>query len=120
MVLLELDVVIDVNAATPDLDVLIGLFRQGPQSWLIQCLEGGLPVTRQPPERAAVEFFKQRSNALISFGEGEEGVVTQPGEDPALHDLHAHFCLGFVLGLVGPGREDGHLIVLGQLLVAGV
>lgn len=59
MMLVELDVVIDIDPATPDLDVLIGLFRQGTQGWLIQCLEGGLPVTREPPERAAVQLFKQ-------------------------------------------------------------
>ena len=46
--------------------------------------------------------------------------MTQPGQDPTLHDLHADLRLRFVLGLVGPGREDGHLIVLGQLLVTGV
>ncbi len=47
-------------------------------------------------------------------------MVAQPGQDPALDDLHADLGLGLVPGLVGPCRHHGELIVLGQLLVAGI
>ena len=43
--------------------------------------------------------------------------MAQAGQDPAFHHLHPHLRLGLVLGLVGPCREDGGVIVAGQLLI---
>jgi len=65
MMLMELDVVIDIDPTTPDLDVLIGVFRQCPQDWLIQLFEGFLPVARQSFERPAVQVIQQSPDALI-------------------------------------------------------
>jgi len=75
MLLLELDVVIDIDPATADLDVLIGVFGQSPQCGLVEPLEGLLPVARQPPERPAVQVVQQGPDALIQVSQGEEGVV---------------------------------------------
>jgi len=72
---LELDVVIDVDPATADLNVLIGVFGQGSQCGLIEDLEGLLPVPRKSFERPAVQVFQQDPNALIQVGQREEGVV---------------------------------------------
>ena len=47
-------------------------------------------------------------------------MVAQPGQDPALHYQHGHLGFGFIARPVGAGRQDGHLVVLGPLLVAGI
>ena len=46
--------------------------------------------------------------------------MAQAGQDPALHQQHALLGLGLVPGFTRAGRQDGHLVVLGPLLVAGV
>lgn len=74
----------------------------------------------QAVERALVEFVQQGLDALVELGKREEGLMAQAGQDPALDDLHSHLSLGFVLGLVRANWHHRHLIVLGQLLVAGV
>ena len=47
-------------------------------------------------------------------------MVAQAGQDPALHQQHALLGLGLVPGFTRAARQDGHLVVLGPLLVAGV
>ena len=47
-------------------------------------------------------------------------MVAQSGQYPALHYQHSHLGFGFIARPVGAGRQDGHLVVLGPLLVAGV
>ena len=47
-------------------------------------------------------------------------MVAQSGQDPALHYQHSHLGFGFIARPVGAGRQDGHLVVLGPLLVAGI
>ena len=47
-------------------------------------------------------------------------MVAQARQYPALNDLHTDLGLGFVLGFVGPRRQDSHLVMGCQLLVAGV
>ena len=71
-------------------------------------------------ERLAVELFEQGADAVVGLGQGEEAVVAQARQYPALDDLHADLRLGFVFGFVGACRQDGHLIMGGQLLIAGV
>ena len=71
-------------------------------------------------EGAVVKVFKQPGDTLVHLGQGEAAVVAQPGQDPALHYQHGHLGLGFIARPVGAGRQDGDLIVLGPLLVAGI
>ena len=52
--------------------------------------------------------------------QGEEPVMPQAGQDPALHQQHALLGLGLVAGFARTRRQDGHPVVLGPLLVAGV
>ena len=46
--------------------------------------------------------------------------MPQAGQDPALHQQHALLGLGLVAGFARTRRQDGHPVVLGPLLVAGV
>ena len=46
--------------------------------------------------------------------------MAQPHQDPALHHLYGAFYLRFVAGLVGPGRQNGHAVVRGELLIGGI
>ena len=87
---------------------------------MVECLECGPAAAGQLLEGAVVKVFKQPGDTLVYLGQGEAAVVAQPGQDPALHYQHSHLGFGFIARPVGAGRQDGHLIVLGPLLVAGI
>jgi hypothetical protein len=59
----------------------------------------------------------QLGDARVKGAEGEEGLVTEPRENPALGDLHGDFDLRFVPRFRRPRRQDGGAVVLGELLV---
>ncbi|MNH21910.1 hypothetical protein D3C79_817440 [compost metagenome] len=118
--LLIADVIVDIDLDRFNGDVAIGMHRQRSQRRAVQLLKRFTPVTGQLLEWALVEFVQQGPDALVELGKREEGLMAQAGQDPALDDLHTHFRLGFVLGLVRACGHHRHLIVLGQLLVAGV
>lgn len=53
--------------------------------------------------RAGIEVPYEPADGLVELGEGEEALVAQPGQDPALGDLHRDLDFGFVLGLARAG-----------------
>ncbi|MGI9305241.1 MAG: hypothetical protein ACR2RB_21430, partial [Gammaproteobacteria bacterium] len=46
--------------------------------------------------------------------------MAKASHDPALDDLHGDFGLGFVFGFIRARGHDGHLVVGGELLIAGI
>ncbi len=118
--LVVLDVVVDIDLDRLDGNKAVGLSRQGLEGRPIQLLEGLPAVAGQLLERLVVEFDQQAGDAAVELGQREEGVVAQPGQDPALDDLDGDLGFGLVLGLVGPCRHHCDPVVVGQLLVAGV
>jgi hypothetical protein len=65
-------------------------------------------------------FGEQLRDARIEGGEGEEGLVAEPGEDPALGHQHPGLDFRLVAGLGWPGGEDGGAVVLRELLVGAL
>jgi hypothetical protein len=120
VVALVLDVVVDVDLDRLDLDEAVGVARQRPEGGFVQLFEGLAAVAWQLFEGLVVEFLEQRADTLIQLSQCEEAVVAKTGEDPALDELYPDLGLGLVPGLVGPRRHHGELVMLGELLVAGV
>ncbi len=48
----------------------------------------------------------------IDLREGDEGVVPEPGQHPAFHDLHPDLHLGLILGLGSACGDDGKASML--------
>jgi hypothetical protein len=57
--------------------------------------EGAGAVAGQLLERALVQVSQQSGNRPIELAQAEEGLVAQPGQNPALHHLHRTSTLGF-------------------------
>ena len=58
--------------------------------------------------------------AAIELGEREEALVAQPGQDPALRDLHRDLNFGLVLWASRPRRQDGGAVMAGHLGIGAV
>ena len=86
----------DVHAALLERGDLIPAGRQCAQRWLVQPFEPFTAVAIELPERALVQLRDELANCLVQFGEAEEAVIAQPGENPALDDLYADFDLGLL------------------------
>ena len=63
---------------------------------------------------------QQLGDARIEGGEGEEGLVPEAGEDPALRDLHRHFDFRLVAGLRRTRRQDDGAVVLREIGVGAL
>ncbi len=87
---------------------------------MVQLLEELASGATEVFHRSQVQLRQQLADRLIQSSQAKEGVVAQPGKDPALDDLDADFCLGLVLGLAHPGGDDGDAMVFGEILVGGV
>ena len=119
MLLVE-HVVIDVHGDRLDVDILVRLWRQRLQGRFIEGLKGRVARAGPALEGPVVELVKQGGDMAVQLVEGEELLMPQAGQDPALRQQHALFGLGLVTGFMGAGRQDSRLVVLGPLLVAGV
>ena len=118
--LVELDVVVDVDAGfLPDRE-FVGLLRKRLEGRLVQlCKEftaGATEVLHLP----GVEFGEQLPDGLVQISQIEEGAVAQTSQDPALDHLDAYFDLRFVLGLANAGWDGGRAVVFGQVMVGGI
>ena len=70
--------------------------------------------------RAGIEFPDEPADGPIELGEGEEALVAQPSQDPALGDLHRDLDFGFVLGLARAGGQDRGAVMAGHLGIGAV
>lgn len=112
----DLDVVVDVHTALVEGGDLVALGGQRTQHRLIQSLEPFTPVAFALPEWPLVQFSDQPGNGTVEFGQTVEAVVSQPGQHPALDDLHTHFDLGLVLRFAWTGRQHGRGVVVHEVL----
>ena len=95
VVALELDVVIEARDLRP---LELGVFergrRQRPNDRAFEQFEPRAARALQFLERPVVEVLQQLADGGVEFGEAEEAPMPQPGEDPALDQLHRGFDLG--------------------------
>lgn len=113
-------VVIDAGLGRFPLGVLIRAGRQWFQCRRIDRLERRAARARQFLECPVIEVRQQFPDRRIELGQAEEGATAQPRQNPALDQQHPGFGLGFVLGFVGPRRNDGDPVVGRHLLIGGI
>lgn len=100
----DIDVIIDADAADTPLGEHVGLDRQGLEPRAIEFFEKLAPCHAEPPDRPLiVETDQQRADRLIERRQAVEALVAKPSDNPALHDEHGGFDLGLVAWLAGPG-----------------
>ena len=120
VVAVDLDVVVDVDAGALPLAVDEGLGGQRPERGLVEALEELAAAGAVEAHGPGVEVGEQLGDAGVERGEGEEGLVAQAGEDPALDDLHRHLDLRLVARVRRPRGQDHRAVVLGELLVGAL
>ena len=120
--LLKLDVIIDIHPGSLPEGMFKGRLWQRAQ-------EQAGPVLRKVVCGTCRgvcigRLFSSSSSCMIApFSSARLKKVrfAQTGQNPAFHDLHAHFHLGLVRAVrLHPGRDDHHSIVLGQLKIGWV
>lgn len=74
----------------------------------------------QAAHDAVVQRVEQHADRRVEFGQGEEPLVSQPGQDPALDDLDANLDLGLVTRFAGSGRQDRRAVVRRHLGIGPV
>jgi len=79
-----------------------------------------LSSSAQAAHRAVVQLLDQHGNRAVQLGQGEEPLMAQPRQDPALHHLHADLDLGLVARLVGAGRHNRRAVVPRHLAIRPV
>ncbi len=94
------------------------LRRQRLQPRLVHLLEqlttGAADVAEHP---LIVQPHEQLGDGGVHLGQAVEPPVAQPSQQPALHDPNAGFDLRLVARLARARRQDGGVVVFGQLRV---
>jgi len=114
IVAVNVHVRVHVHAHQFPLGILRGLRGEWAEGRTVQRLEDAVARAREFLQRPRIERGQEGSNGGMHLLQGEERVVPQPGENPALHDLYAHFDFGLVAGLARPGGHDNTPIMLGE------
>ena len=119
-VVVDLDVIVDVDATRLPFRQLVARARQRPERGPIELLEERAPADAGDLHRAVVDGVDALANGGVQIGEREEGAVPQRREDPALGDLDTHLDFGFV-GRRRDARGNHHrAVVAGELGVGAV
>ena len=114
---LHLDVVVEPGAAATPLGVGVGFGRQRQQGGPLQALEQRLPAGAEMAHRPGIELDHEFADRAVQFGQREQPAMAQPGQDPALHDLHGHLDLGLVAWPAHPRRQHGGAVMRCHVLV---
>jgi hypothetical protein len=96
IVVVDLDVVINVDAALLERGDLVPARRQCTQRRSVEPFEPFPAIALELPERALVQIGDELADRSVQFGKTEEAVIAQPGENSALDDLYADFGLGLL------------------------
>ncbi len=105
-VVVDLDVIVDVDATRLPLRQLVARARQGLERRPIELLEERAPADAGDLHRAVVDGVDPLANGGVQIGEREEGAVPQRRQDPALRDLDTDFDFGFVGRRARRARES--------------
>ena len=111
--LVDLHVIVALEAATAPLAVLEAFRRQRPQRRAIEALEE-LPAAHAVEflHRPEVQVLEQLADPRVQRRKREVLLVSQPSEDPSLRDLHADLDLGLVARLARTRRHDRRPVAL--------
>lgn len=110
--LLNLDVVIQADAANPPLREHIRAYGQGLERRPVDLLEEPAARHAEPPDRPLlVQPRKQLANRRIDLGKAVEGAMAQAAGEPALHNEDGLLDLGLVARLARPRRQYGSAVM---------
>ena len=117
----DVDVIVEPDAADAPFGEDVGLDRQGLQRRPIEFLEQLAAGDAEPADRPLlVEADQQLADRLVELGQAVEAPVAQPPQQPALDDQHAGLDLGLVARLARPGRQDGGVVMRRHLGIGAV
>jgi len=108
----DFHVVSNVDPGMFPFSLCIGVRWQGPEGGTVERLKQPLTRAREFFARTGMQGWHEGLEGRIDLSEGEEGVVPEPSENPALHDLHPGLPLGLIPGLGSARWEDGKAIML--------
>ena len=108
-VALDLDVVVDVDAAQLPVREDVARSGQGPQRRAVELLVEGAAADAELLNRPVVQRVEQDADRRVERAELEEGLVAESGEDPPLcHEyavLDGSLVAGLSSGVPGPQRR---------------
>ena len=87
----NLDVVVDVDAAQLPVGQDVAGGGQGPQRRAVELLVEGAAADAELLHWPVVEFVEPDADRPIQRAEFEEGLVAEPGQDPSLGHEHTAF-----------------------------
>ena len=118
--LLDLDVVIEIDPAALPVRIFIRRRRQRHAARGDRVARTARAVSCPSRAWTVIELADQLADRLVQLGQGEEPLVAQPGEDPALHDLDADLDLRLVARLVRPRRNHRRAVMRRHVGVGSV
>src|SRR5829696_943806 len=86
---IDIDVVVERDAALAPLGVDVSLGRQRAECRPIKLVEQLAATDAEAAHWPAVELAEQRQDRAVQLGQREEALVAQTREDPTLDHLHA-------------------------------
>jgi hypothetical protein len=116
----DFHVVIDIAPGQLPLGILVGLERQGPQCGAIERRKQFLAWARQLRKRTGLEGRQEGLEGRVALGQWEEGVVPQPGEQPAFHHLDTDCDCGLIPWFGGTRRDHGKARVASQISIGAI
>ena len=104
----DLDVIVEVDARPPPFRELPILGRQRRQGVAFDLLEQLAPAEAQMTHRTFVHALHAQRDGLIAFGQREEGLRAQASENVGLSEPDPGFDLGLVARLVRSRGQNPH------------
>src|SRR3984885_12271131 len=119
VVLGDLDMIVEIDAAALPLRILVGLVREGQQCRAIEFVEELVPAASPAGRRALGEIDQKAADRLVESCKREEAAVPQPRQNPAADDLPPHLNFGFVLWMMWACRRYGGAVMAGEGRLGG-
>jgi hypothetical protein len=114
VVAFDVHVVVNIDPGVFPLGIFIGLDGERSEGGTVKCLKKLLAGAREFFAGTGIQGQQEGREGGIDLRQGEEGVVPEPGQHPALHDLDADLHLRLSAGLGRAGGDNGKAIMLGE------
>ncbi len=108
IMVIDLDVIVDADAAFLPFRELVGLSRQGFQRRTIDLFQQLSACHAEPTDRSnLVEMRHEIGDRRVDFDQAVKDAVAQPPQQPSLDDQHRLFDFRFVARALRPGWQNG-------------
>jgi hypothetical protein len=116
----ELYVIVDVDAVSFPVAILVTFRGQGAQRWLVERLEQTAARPVPFAEGPVVEACQQFLNGLVDLAQTEESSLSEGCQNPPLDHQYTGFHLRLVARFRPPRRHYRHTVVRGHFLVGSI